>query len=184
MNTCLLLLFLTSILRIYSWLLDWRERRARECVGLWISVTHFRCFIPSVGIRFDKVELNINVITGGFCCCQDFFSHQLRVESSVYLAKSMMWGHESWLVLPHRVWRKFHCYIEWKHTILFNLSIFLHILLILCMLCSFHLVSSQSCLTCPCLLYITLSIHFTLLFLPSVTSEFPAFTLSLCCASF
>lgn len=45
-----------------------------ECVGLRICVTHFHCFIPSVGIRFDNAELNINVITGGFCCCQDFFS--------------------------------------------------------------------------------------------------------------
>ena len=91
MNTCL---FLRSLwqLRIYSWLLDWRDRRARECVGLRICVTHFRCFIPSAGIRFDKVGLNINVITGGFCCCQDFCSPQLplRVESSVCLAELMM----------------------------------------------------------------------------------------------
>lgn len=42
-------------LRIYSWLLDWRDRRARECVGLWICVTHFHCFIPSAGIRFDNL---------------------------------------------------------------------------------------------------------------------------------
>lgn len=64
--------------------------KREERVGLWISVTHSQCFIPSVGITFDKVELNINVITGEFCCCQDFFSPPLGVECSVYPAQLMM----------------------------------------------------------------------------------------------
>ena len=71
---------------IHGWLTQ--KSREQESVWVfWISVTHFCCFIPWVGIRFDKVELNINVITGGFCCSRDFFSPQLRADSSVDLAR-------------------------------------------------------------------------------------------------
>lgn len=55
-----------------------KERGAGECVGFWKCVTHFTPFISAFGIRIDKVELGITVITGGFCCGQDFLPVSLE----------------------------------------------------------------------------------------------------------